>query len=250
MGKNREVTYENTENTSEITKKDCLSKKSRKKSTISCIEIGFYILIIVGSVHYSFTRSYQEKARLDEVLAEKYLAKSQREQETMFTAPFLQWDEIEQFPVDMFHLTVENHFVSTEMFPNRNQIVHISVSENVQWIFPYAFRFCDFLTTIDFSEGLSVLGYGALGYCKGITEVILPNSLVGIDHLAFYRCENLQSVTIPSAVAEISPTAFLGTSPDLVIFGQENSFAQDFAREQGISFLVIPNILEDPTYVS
>ena len=70
-----------------------------------------------------------------------------------------------------------------------------------------------------------------------VTRVICSGKLQCIERRAFANCPRLKRIDIPSSVTYIAPDAFEG-SPNVKIYGAEGSYAQDYADEQGIPFVV------------
>ena len=68
------------------------------------------------------------------------------------------------------------------------------------------------------------------------TCVELPGNVLTIGARAFADCTNLQQVLIPSNVTQIDSTAFSGCT-QLTIYGTAGSYAEIFAKEQGIPFV-------------
>jgi len=66
--------------------------------------------------------------------------------------------------------------------------------------------------------------------------VELPGNILTIGARAFADCTNLQQVLIPSNVTQIDSTAFSGCT-QLTIYGTAGSYAEIFAKEQGIPFV-------------
>ena len=64
-------------------------------------------------------------------------------------------------------------------------------------------------------DGVTSIGNKAFGYCKGLTNITIPESVTWIDDKAFYGCKSL------------------------TIYGYEDSYAQEYADEHNIPFIVI-----------
>ena len=109
----------------------------------------------------------------------------------------------------------------------------ISIPPSVKSIAQYAFFYCDALTTVRLSEGLSTLGEGTFDICSSLEELTVPESvtslgdwfcsgceslksvvlsdgLTAIPYSAFFRCTSLERVTVPESVTEIGESAFSG----------------------------------------
>jgi len=73
-------------------------------------------------------------------------------------------------------------------------------------------------------------------YLDDITKVVIENGVTSIGINAFSYCASLTSVVIPDSVTRIDLGAFDGTS--LTIHCNINSYAHDYAIENGIPFLL------------
>lgn len=69
-------------------------------------------------------------------------------------------------------------------------------------------------------------------------SVLMSENTASIGSRAFADCDGLAYVQIPNAAARIATDAFDGTS-GVTIIGNSGSTAQDYAREHGMTFIVI-----------
>lgn len=98
--------------------------------------------------------------------------------------------------------------ISENMFEHSN-IRKVILQPEVKEIKSYAFNECNYLNTIDFSEGLEIIGQGAFGD-TGISELILPEGLTTLGKYAFSFCPRLTTVSIPSTMTSLEVGAFGG----------------------------------------
>ncbi len=134
-----------------------------------------------------------------------------------------------------------------------------------------AFAYCTNLQNITIPSSVTSIGYHAFAYCTNLQNVTIPSSVTSIDDyafvccesltsvtisegvtligdLAFYGCESLTSITIPSSVTSIYYDSFAGCPSDLTIYGSEGSYAETFAKENGINFNSTGDLpSDDPT---
>jgi hypothetical protein len=96
----------------------------------------------------------------------------------------------------------------------------------------YAFANCSVLTSVEFSNSVTVIRNGAFSYCPALATVTIPDNVEDIGSNAFEGCTGLTSVTIGSSVSYIGYTAFsVCTSLQQIIVDPDNAeFASD---EQG-----------------
>ena len=73
----------------------------------------------------------------------------------------------------------------------------------------------------------------AFDCCTKIKSVTMPDTLLSISSCAFNECLSLSSITIPASVTEISDSSF-DVSNDLVIYCEAGSYADTYAKENGI----------------
>ena len=72
-----------------------------------------------------------------------------------------------------------------------------------------AFAYCDTVTSVTISYGVTRIGVESFFVCNSLTNVTIPDSITSIGDSAFYICPSLTSVTIPSSVTSIGGNAFI-----------------------------------------
>lgn len=81
---------------------------------------------------------------------------------------------------------------------------------------------------------------GAFNNCDNLIEVELPSTLTTIQSTlangAFAECDNLAKITIHPSVKAVGSYCFKN-SPKAVIYGEDNSFIEDYASEYEIKFV-------------
>ena len=91
------------------------------------------------------------------------------------------------------------------------------------------------LQSIEFPASLREIGEYAFRNCRKLTCVIFPEGMKHLGYWAFYACRNLQTAVIPASVSEIERGAF-EICPLLTIHAPKGSYAEDYARKNGIKF--------------
>ena len=83
---------------------------------------------------------------------------------------------------------------------------------------------------------VTTIGTAAFRGNKEITSAIIPNTVITIGGQSFANCENLTQINIPREVTYIGTDAFKGCK-SLVIYGEENSYAEKYSKENNIKFI-------------
>jgi hypothetical protein len=77
------------------------------------------------------------------------------------------------------------------------------------------------------------------GYSYDINEVNIETGVLSIGAWAFGFCVNLTKVTIPDSVLDISEYAFFDFDTSLMIYCNEGSYAQEYAIEHEIPYVLL-----------
>lgn len=85
-------------------------------------------------------------------------------------------------------------------------------------------------------KDVTALAYGCF-YEQGITKVVLPDTLESIDSQAFAYCSELEEVRLNEGLQEIQTQAFEYTSPELTLIVEPGSYAESYAKENGIAYV-------------
>lgn len=97
-----------------------------------------------------------------------------------------------------------------------------------------AFLDCDEFTEIILPETLTHIGAGAFRGCVNLKHIEIPNSVTHIGKAAFVGCDSLKSIYISENVVNIGDNCF---NNDIVIYGRCNSYAEEYAKENGYTFI-------------
>ncbi len=87
-------------------------------------------------------------------------------------------------------------------------------------------------------DSVMSIGTFAFDWCTSLTSVTIPDSVTSIGAYAFHFCNSLTSITIPSSVTSMGLYIFDGCS-NLTIYGYTGSYAETYAEENGIPFVVL-----------
>lgn len=77
---------------------------------------------------------------------------------------------------------------------------------------------------------------GAFRDDQNLIDISLPDSVHSIGDMAFEGCSSLKNVSLTSGVSHIGVNAFKDVSANMVICGKKSSYADQYAREQGLYF--------------
>ena len=100
-----------------------------------------------------------------------------------------------------FHDDSSGTFVNRPWEEFANEIISVTIGDDVNSIGEGAFRDCEKLTSVFFGEGLTFIKSWAFYRCSSLTAFELPESLTSIGQQAFDSCKKLQTIVIPSCVS-------------------------------------------------
>lgn len=99
-----------------------------------------------------------------------------------------------------------------EIKPNKysfsDDILSVKVSGKVRRISVAAFLGCSKIKTLEFGEGVEVIGGSAFANCASLTRVALPESLKQLGKYAFKDCASLSEVYLPDNLEALPQGAF------------------------------------------
>ena len=103
----------------------------------------------------------------------------------------------------------------------------------------FAFKNCEYMTSVSLPEGLIAIGDNSFADCRGLTSLSIPSSVETIGGYAFTNCTGLTSVKMSEGVAEIGEGAFFGCSglKEVAIPGSVISIG-DYAFKQCVGLTV------------
>lgn len=89
------------------------------------------------------------------------------------------------------------------------------------------------------NKPVTVLSDGAFRDCAHVKEVAIQNGFEVIEDACFVGCANLEKITIPETVTEIGKEVFSGCSEGLTIYCYKNSYAEAYAIENNINYVLL-----------
>lgn len=104
------------------------------------------------------------------------------------------------------------------------------------------FSYCRNLESVVIPDGITEIGAWTFYECSRLKNINIPNNVKSIGYQAFYGCNRLKFVEIPKTAESIGMKAFGFSSLDekidnFVIYGTENSTAEDYALNYGFVFV-------------
>lgn len=134
-------------------------------------------------------------------------------------------------------------------------LTSVTIPNSVRKIGREAFWSCPSLTAVTIGSGVTEMGAVAFEMCNKLTNVTILNGTTIISPNAFRNCRSLTSIIIPASVTQIGEGAFenrdgalyMGTLPNLTIHGAANSYAESYARQNGIRFQADSSTIHVPS---
>lgn len=127
-------------------------------------------------------------------------------------------------------------------------IVNLIIPDSVTEVEGFAFTYCKSLKTVKLSAALKKIGYSGFGN-TALESVELPSATEEIGPSAFGGCRALKTITVNNPDMKIGSSA-IETNEELVIRGGDNSTAQAYAAENGVTFEKVENIPAGTAVVS
>lgn len=116
------------------------------------------------------------------------------------------------------------------------ELKHLSLPEGLTSIGDSAFEDCRSLEFVTLPDTIVSIGSKAFYQCESLSDIALPEGLTSIGDDAFRYCESLTEMTIPGSVSSIGELAFAHGSEDLVLTVERDSYARDYAQDNGIKY--------------
>ncbi len=128
--------------------------------------------------------------------------------------------------------------VDRGVFYGCTSLVSAELPKNCTTVGQYLFYGCSSLKNVVLPDVLMEVPRYCFSWCSSLEEVFLPSTAKVIGDFAFANCSELTDVYVSRYTTSISENAF-NNSPKVVIHGYLNTYAHEYAMENGIPFSLI-----------
>ncbi len=126
--------------------------------------------------------------------------------------------------------------IDLDMFKGCTSLESIHIPDgNIQSIKSSGFAGCKSLKDVYIPQSLTLIGPMAFMACSSLEEIKLSDNTEYIGYWAFSNCTSLKKINLPASVTTIEEDAF-DNCPDLVIYGEKGSYAEQYAHDNRIKF--------------
>ena len=126
--------------------------------------------------------------------------------------------------------------IGDDAFAGCFSLTAVAMPEGLTSIGEGAFVGCFFLRTIALPDSLMTIGDSAFVGCFALSAVALPEGLTSIGDDAFVGCASLTSIALPDSLTSIGEGAFDGCSDTLTLTVPRDSYACQYAIDNGIPY--------------
>lgn len=128
-------------------------------------------------------------------------------------------------------------FMAPSVFASCRKLTVAILPDSLDEVSVCTFDSCYALTVVELGGNVRKIDDSAFIHCMFLKNVTLPESVGSIEAEAFLGCKNLTGIYIPSSVTSIDDSAFEQCGK-LTIHGEAGSYAESFAKQNGIPFAV------------
>lgn len=123
----------------------------------------------------------------------------------------------------------------------------VVIPSGVRSIGTGAFQNCSSVDSLRYNASAADIPAQFFYKASELSEVVITDGVSSIGKLAFAECPNLSFIRVPESVTYIHPVAFQNSS-NTVIYCYYGSYAAQFARENGIEYVILnPEDIPAPT---
>ena len=125
----------------------------------------------------------------------------------------------------------------SEIFSNCSSLVRVEIPEGVTAVPDRMFENAGYLEEIMLPSTLQTIGSFSFGGCRSLDRITLPSSVTSVGYRAFQNCENLKKIWIGSKMTSMNESFYNCDKNSLVIYGEKSSYAEEWAKNNGFSFM-------------
>lgn len=126
--------------------------------------------------------------------------------------------------------------LGTKTFSGCDHLLSVHLPQNITVIPEGFLSDCTLIKKVFLSDKIESIKKEAFKNCTSLNKPWIPCKLVSIGDHAFYGCYSIKNIYLPETVTLIGADAF-AQIPNLVIHGKKNSYAEQYASENGIMFV-------------
>lgn len=99
-----------------------------------------------------------------------------------------------------------------------------------------AFYGCDFLTSIEIPNSITMIGSEAFRGCKSLTAVVIPKSVERISNKVFWDCDSLTDILFMNAKISLAYDVLPRNCSYVTIYGETGSTIESYSKNYSIAF--------------
>ena len=140
--------------------------------------------------------------------------------------------------------------IDNEAFMGCDNLINITIPNNIGYIGNHAFSCCNNLVNITIPDSVTNIGYCAFDSCNSLTNIIIPSSVTSIGDSTFEYCGNLENVTIGSGVTTIGTNVFNECNNlKSVTFENTNDWYYSNEDNTDLTLINVTNESDNATYL-
>jgi len=124
--------------------------------------------------------------------------------------------------------------IGERAFKNADKVKSVILPISLKTIGYGAFMNCSSLEDIQIPDDVTVIGEYAFSGCSSLQTLTIPTGVTMIDYGVFDDCYALEQLFIPASVIEIH--SYFYDSDNLTLYVEPDSYAETFAKENGIPY--------------
>jgi len=117
------------------------------------------------------------------------------------------------------------------------KVEKLDLPQGLKTIGASAFSQMESLKEIKIPDSVIEIGPNAFRFCKALQSIEIPNSVTRLEDGTFGDCYSLNKITLPSTVTAFGSDVFFWCNNLCEIWGEPESFAEDYAEKSGLIFI-------------